>query len=606
MSLVGLLYKRYRQTPNEVVLSQLLPAVAGEVRQSKTWTAESFLKEVASVAKYLEQFELRDRPDGQVKIAIISNTRPEWLLADFAVMFNDGVSVSVYQTLTANEIAYILYDSGAEIVFAENQEQVDKLLSLMSEEIDIPAVEDRPASKFKLNLKKIIAFDSVTKHPDVIELAEILSQHEITDLPECPVIPEDRLASLVYTSGTTGMPKGVIQTHANHLANIRQAETTDIVANNPKFFLFLPLAHSFAKLMAYLGVLSQCQLGLPAIYEGQGSKFIPEKLNLDISGSNAHIIPLVPRVLEKVQAALQQKSTGSSLQAKLLGSTLRAAKNRECCVFSKIGFALLSPIRGKIKKQIFGDNFRFVVSGGAKLNSDVNLFFEQLGLCVLQGYGLTETCVATNINPVRKNKIGTVGPTLDKTIEMQIADDGEIIFRGPNVSQGYWQRPEATAKSWDSDGWFKTGDLGSIDNDGYLSITGRKKEIIVTSYGKKIAPLDIEAQLNKSPYVESVLIHGSGRKFCVALFVLNEVSVASYLKDKNIQFNKLTESEAVYQLIDGLVAKVNEDLADYEKIKKFTFASEPFTIENGLLTPTMKIKRNKVFEQYAAKLDSLY
>ncbi len=603
MNLVQKLIEQSEDSPEKLIISQLLPKTSAPERVYQTQTYKEFFNSVVTLANYLRDLGITKGD----KVAILSNTRPEWLIADFAIMFNGAASVSVYQTLTANEIAYLLYDSGSSVVIAENQEQLDKLLSLLDQELTIPEVEDRPAHQVRLSLKKIILLEVVPSNPITIELGDILSRpnsnythFKIND------INESDLASIVYTSGTTGLPKGVVQTHGNHLANINQVLNSGILAKSPALFLFLPLAHSFAKLMAYLGLLTDCSLKFPSI-DPKSSKFEPELLVQDIRDANANVFPIVPRILEKVEDKLKARANGKNLQSKLLALAIKSAADREHSFVAALLHTLLTPIRDKIKRGIFGNDLYFVVSGGAKLNAQTNLFFERLGISILQGYGLTETCVATNINRQSNNKIGTVGPVLDTSIEVKVAEDQEIIFRGPNVCQGYWKRPLATKESWKGAGWFHTGDLGSIDSEGFLSITGRKKEIIVTSYGKKTAPSPIEDKIKESKYIENAVLFGNDKPFIVALVVVNKNAVKAYCDEQGITLsNNYLAQKEIRDLIQNEINRVNKQLASYETIKSFALIDQDFSIENGYLTPTMKVKVSKVYQGYQDLIDRLY
>ncbi len=603
MNLVKKLIEQFENCPDRIVSQQLLPKVIATPRCFQTLTYREFFTSVVTLANYLHDLGLSKGDN----VAILSNTRPEWLIADFAIMFNGAASVSVYQTLTPNEIAYLLYDSSASVVIAENQEQLDKLLSLVDQEIAVPEVEDRPAHQARLSFKKFILLEAVTANPLVVHLSEILKTPNTNYAHfEIEKLTEADLASIVYTSGTTGLPKGVVQTHGNHLANISQVLNSGILVEHPSLFLFLPLAHSFAKLMAYLGLLTDCSLKFPSI-DPKNSKFDPELLVQDIKDANANVFPIVPRILEKVEDKLKARARGASFQAKLLALAIQVAKEKNNSFKYKILHNLLKPIRKKVKQGIFGDNFFFVVSGGAKLNAETNLFFERLGISILQGYGLTETCVATNINRIGKNKIGTVGPVLDSTIEVKVAEDQEIIFRGPNVCQGYWRRPAATTESWKGDGWFHTGDLGSLDSEGYLTITGRKKEIIVTSYGKKIAPNPIEYKIKESKFIDNAVLFGNDRPFIVALIVINKDTLMEYFQRQGVTLGSdYLSQKPIIDLIESEVIQVNNQLASYEAIKRFALIDQDFSIENGYLTPTMKVKVGKVYQGYQEQIDRLY
>lgn len=548
---------------------------------------------IRSTAYYLMKIGI-NRGD---KVAIISNSRPEWLEADLAILAAGGISVSVYQSLLAPDIAYILHDSGTSVVFAENEEQLQKLHEITSKEWTIPAVEDRPEKKVRLQFKAIITFEK-TEDPDAADYEEVAAFGSSGDLPK---LSRDDIASLVYTSGTTGPPKGVVQTHGNHLANLRQAFQAGMYQNDSSIMIVLPLAHSFAKLMGYICFLTPAVGIFAAVTDRRSSKVNPASVVKDISLSQATIFPLVPRMLEKMRDGIELRSAGKTPQAAILRAALKSGSSAFTFT-DRIKFACAAPIRNIIKKKLFGSKLRFVISGGAKLSTDVAAFFAGLGIPVLEGYGLTETCVATNVNREGRNKIGTVGPVLAKDIEMTLSEQGEILFRGPNIARGYHARAKATKESWDEEGWFHTGDLGSIDGDGYLTITGRKKELIVTAGGKKIPPEMIEAKLKAIKFVSQAVLVGEGKPYCGALITIDLALLQSGYKDGfNEEFWK-----SMYSQIWKEVEELNRSLASFETVKKIEILREDFTIENGLLTPTFKVKRSAVAKKYHSIIESFY
>lgn len=546
------------------------------------------------------------------RAAIISNTRPEWMEADIAVMAAGGVSVSVYHSLTAQEVGYILFDSEAKFVFVENDEQLAKILELLERGCEIPAAEDRPARRAEFKLNKIIAFEKVASHPLVVDLDEVRRARAPFSTAALKSLSRDELAAIVYSSGTSGPPKGVLQTHGNHLSNVRQVLESGLVGQRMAIMLFLPLAHSFAKLMGYIGFLAEPTICFPAICSRSSSRQEMDSVTRDIRESKADIVPVVPRILEKMRAALIARARGGDMGARLLGLTIRnaaqvLAMGGKPGVWTGIIHGGLAGIRAKIKASLFGDNFKYAISGGAKLDPAVNSFFESLDIVVLEGYGLTETCVATNVNRVGQKKIGTVGKVLSPDIEIRIQDDGEISFRGPNVSIGYLNRPAANKEAWDADGWFHTGDLGSLDAEGYLSIIGRKKEIIVTSYGKKITPESVEVALKSSPYISQAVLFGDDKPYCAALLTLNREAVRGWAEAAGLALgDELNLDPKVNELIEREVAGVNSNLASFESVRKFFIAPEELSIENGLLTPTLKIKRQAVLAAFREQISALF
>ncbi len=576
---------------------------------------EEVVNRIYRIATHLSRYIKRGD-----KVAIISNSRPEWLEADLATLILGGVVVSVYQSLTPNEIAYILFDSASSVVFVENGEQAAKVKRVIQESFSIPAVEERPAQVAKIILKQIISFEDVDDN-DVINFSGIIETKELAtnSLEKLKGLLEQTsrkdLATIVYTSGTTGAPKGVMQTHGNHLANIRQAFDAGMYRGDSRIFIMLPLAHSFAKLMAYIGFLTPALLQFPRITDRKSSKSDPNQIMRDMRLVEPTLVPVVPRLLEKIQSGIVTRSNGSSIAAKILKTTIKTAQRvfnanqqgKSSNLFDRIVFAATAGIRRKMKIAIFGERFGYAVSGGAKLSTETAKFFAALEVPVVEGYGLTETCVATNVNRLERNKIGTVGPVLSEDIEVKLKEDGEICFRGPNISIGYINRPQATSEAWDSDGWFMTGDLGSLDSEGSLSIVGRKKEIIVTSGGKKIVPELIEQRVKSKGLLSQVVLIGEGHNYCVALFTLDQEQIRAWLSNEGINSNlPIHEIPQVLEEIGKRLDEVNKELASFETIKRFKVLEGDFTIDNGLLTPTLKVKRKRVEERYAAEIEKLY
>jgi len=545
------------------------------------------------------------------RIGILSNSRVEWLIADLAILSIGGVSVSLYQSLLPNEIAFILDDSETEVLFAENQEQLSKLEQIDREEWEIPAIENREAKKVRTRIKGVITFEDIDESTLPVQTFTSIINKPRPSFTLENKITRDSLASLVYTSGTTGPAKGVMQTHGNHLSNVRQVFDSGLMIPEASIFLFLPLAHSFARLMGYLASLTNLSVSFPEVADTKTSKLKPAIILRDMSESGSGIFPIVPRFLEKIKDQLHIQSEKKNLSGKLLKMTIETAKDKYTGSSSMISYFLyylLSPMRKVITKKLFGPNFEYCVSGGAKLSVPVHEFFHQLGINVYEGYGLTETVVATNACRPGANKIGSVGKVLSSDIEIELGEDGEIKYRGPNISPGYLNRPEATVSSWNKDGWFLTGDLGKIDEDGFLYVTGRKKEIIVTSGGKNISPLPIEEKLMNSPLISQSVLIGDGRKFCSAIITINKEAVINHLGSKSSEANLSDPSNCkiIEDVIWTHISEVNKSLASYEGIKKAYITSDEFSVENGLLTPSMKIKRKEVEKRYENKIESFY
>jgi long-chain acyl-CoA synthetase len=564
---------------------------------------KDFLDKVSSLGSYLKEQGVNKGS----KIAILSNTRAEWLIADLAILSLGAVSVSIYQSLIPSEIAFILDDSKCSFIFIENQEQLKKIEEITQKKWEIPAIEDRAKKEVEIKLNGIISFEKVSSNTlEVKNITDLNNNYPPKNDHIDKTTLRNDLASIVYTSGTTGAPKGVMQTHGNHLSNVRQVLESGLMLNEGSIFLFLPLAHSFARLMGYISLFSELALKFPQITDTQSSKVNTLTLSNNIRESNAEIIPVVPRLLEKIKSQIENQSTKSGLSNKLLKKTLEiATKNYEkSSVLNKINYYLTSPIRNKIIKKIFGNNFRYCVSGGAKLPISVHAFFDSLGILILQGYGLTETCVATNVCRPNKNKVGSVGPVLSPDIEIKINSDEEILIRGPNIAIGYLNRPLATKEAWNEENWFLTGDQGHLDEENFLFITGRKKELIVTSGGKKIPPGIIEEKILQYSIFSQVIVIGNDRKYCTAITYLNEEAICQELDIPKSSY-KLEKSK-VTDLVNAYLDKININLASYESIKKVIISDFEFTQENGLLTPSLKIKRNEVEKRFKDEIEKIY
>jgi long-chain acyl-CoA synthetase len=592
-------------------------ASASSAEATRVWHTETYSSVTPKIARLAHHLKSLGVGVGTT-VAIMSQTRPEWMLVDIAIQTLGGITVSIYQSLPAHEAGYLLFDSKAQILFVENEEQAQKIAHLSKHPCPIPEHEGCAACEVQLTISHVISFERV----EALAAVMVSSITNDTSLPTQPpsvpsALSRSSVASYVYTSGTTGPPKGVVQTHGNHLTNVEQVSHAGVFLLNGSLFLYLPLAHSFARLAYYVGFLTSAHLVLPAIIDHNTSKVDLSSVARDIREGGASVLPSVPRLFEKMASAIQSRAHGKSLQQKILAFCLRNAqstyerrmKGQPLSLLEQIAYNGLAPIRAKVKAQLFGATFCHGISGGAKLDPGVNAFFDSLGILICEGYGLTETCVATHVNLPNHRKIGSVGPALEG-VEVKISSqDGEILMRGPNITQGYLNRPKATAESWDQEGWFHTGDVGRLDDEGFLYITDRKKELVVTAGGKKVAPQSIEGLFKRHPFISQALYYGDGKPHCVMLFTLNELELRSMLTHEGFEITpnaELSTLPAVVSLVDKAVHDANAKLASYETIKKFAILSEDFTIDNGLLTPTMKMKRKAIVERYKDTLDSLY
>lgn len=615
-SSIGEAFWRRVATEPDTVLYRY--ALASSANATRIWREETYRSAGEKIAKLAHYLAARGVGLG-TSVAVMSNTRAEWMLADMAVQSLGGIAVSVYQSLTAAEAGFIIADSGAQVVFIENEEQARKIDWLINNPCPIPEREGIPASYAQLSFSCVIAFEHVQA------LSGIHIVREIVEDPNLPITPpplpaelsRTSTASYVYTSGTTGPPKGVIQTHGNHLANVEQAAISGVFSGDGSLFLYLPLAHSFARLIYYVGYLTSTSLVLPAVIDHHSSKLDLSSIARDIREGSATMVPSVPRLFEKMASAIKTRAEGRSLSSKILRLCLKNASHVQRCtehgeqpgMLQQIVHQGLSGIRSKVAHQLFGPNFKHAISGGARLDPDVNRFFDSLGVLICEGYGLTETCVATHVNLPHRRKIGSVGPAF-VGIDVDIApEDGEIWLRGPNVTRGYLNRPQATRESWTTDGWFKTGDVGRVDQEGFLYITDRKKELVITAGGKKIPPTELEGVFKRFSFISHAFLFGDGKPYCIMLFTLNELELRAQLQSEGIVLSadqKLSTAPAVTRKISNAVATVNSNLASYETIKNHAILEEDFSIENGLLTPTLKMKRKVIVQRYQDLIESLY
>jgi long-chain acyl-CoA synthetase len=614
-SIAQAFWRRVAAEPDTVLYRY---ALASSAQATRIWKEETYRTAAEKVARLAHYLAAKGVGAG-VPVAIISNTRLEWMLADMAVQTLGGIAVSVYHSLTPAEAGFIISDSGVKIVCIENEEQARKIDWLLKNPCQIPEREDMPASREQLSFSAIISFENVQALSNIDIVRDIVEDPSLPSTP--PPIPTTisraSIASYVYTSGTTGPPKGVIQTHGNHLANVEQAAMSGVFSGDGSLFLYLPLAHSFARLVYYVGYLTSTSLVLPAVIDHHSSKLDLASVARDIREGNATMVPSVPRLFEKMASVIKARSEGPALSNKILKLCLKNAKHVQQCsergapvgVLQQILHQGFAGIRKKISAQLFGTNFQHAISGGARLDPEVNRFFESLGILVCEGYGLTETCVATHVNLPHRRKIGSVGPAFSG-VEVRIAaDDGEIWLRGPNVTSGYLHRPKATSESWAADGWFKTGDVGRVDDEGFLYITDRKKELVITAGGKKIPPTELEGVFKRFSFISHAFLYGDGKPYCIMLLTLNEAELRAQLKAEGISVaadEKLSLSPAVMRRVSNAVASVNSNLASYETIKNFAIIDEDFSIENGLLTPTLKMKRKIISARYAELIESLY
>ena len=531
------------------------------------------------------------------RVAILSENRPEWAMADFAILCGAAVTVPIYPTLLAWQIEYILNDSGAVAVICSNQEQLQKILDIRSHcpHIHHLVVCDSPAPAGVFTFADVVA--SGRRDRDDARFDELRNRAR----------PDD-LATLVYTSGTTGNPKGAMLTHGNIASNVIAATRVMPLVHGWTAMSILPLSHILERTADYAYMYS----GLTIAY-AEGITKVGENLQ----EVRPEVFAAVPRLFEKMRERIMNNVAASSgTKQKIFRWALGIAEKRlDYRVTGKPmppGLKIQSAIADKLvfRKILerLGGNVKFVLSGGAPLSAELAAFFIGAGLEILEGYGLTETSPVIALNTPTRRRIGTVGPIIPG-VEVKIASDGEIVARGPNIMKGYWNNPEATAQSIDPDGWFHTGDIGEVDADGFLKITDRKKDIIINAYGKNIAPQPLEALLKSSPYIGTPVLIGDRRKYLAALIVPNFDKLERDVAAMGIRVNSredLVENEQVKQLFQREIDRFNTNLDRQEKIRRFALLPRDFTIDADEITPSLKVKRKVIDKKYKDIIDELY
>lgn len=535
--------------------------------------------------------------------AIMSNNSPRWAMADYGILCSGSVTVSVYPTLIPSQVEYILQDSGSRLIFVENDEQFQKTAGLFDNCPDLEYIVVMNDS-YKGDEEHIYNF------LDFLELGSKKAMESDTSFSDLvKTANPDDLLTLIYTSGTTGTPKGVMLTHNNLVSNVNAVLEGIQFEEGDTFLSFLPLSHVFERMGGHFTSFSTgCSVSYAESIETVAD---------NMGEVNPSLMLSVPRLYEKMYTkilegvktapAIRQKifwwaiGTGQQVSMlKLAGESIPLTLGFKYKIASKLVFS-------KVHDRL-GGKLRFFISGGAPLSQEIAEFFSAADITILEGYGLTETSPVLAANVPDAVRFGTVGKPVFN-VEIKIADDGEILAKGPNIMKGYYNDTESTAEVLADDGWFSTGDIGEIDGDGYLKITDRKKNILITSQGKNVAPAPMENALATSAYVDQVVILGDKRKFISALIVPNFETVKNYLASlgKSVSANQaIIEHPDVLKLIESEVEKSMDGFSKYEKVKKITLIAEPFTIEKGELTPKMSIVRKTVCKNYMEVIDSMY
>lgn len=534
------------------------------------------------------------------RVAILSESRPEWTLTDAGCMFAGAIDVPIYPTLTPLQVRYILKDSGARVLVIQNEEKFLQVREILSE---CPSIEqlvfiEKPANQ-------------IPKSISLAELESLGRAHEekqrnlINDLAH--QITPDELATIIYTSGTTGEPKGVMLTHSNLVSNLIDSSGHLSFTKEDCALSVLPLSHVLERVAMYMYLYH----GM-AVYFGESLEMIGPNLR----EVRPTIFVGVPRIFEKIFARVKEKTAEKGrFNVAVLKWAVAVGKQYAKLLVAHQKIPALLGFKHKLAdklvfskmRQALGGRIRLLISGGAALPEELGYIYIGAGLPIVQGYGLTETSPVITAGVVEDNRVGTVGKPI-RNVEVRIAADGEVETRGPNVMRGYFNKPLETQAVLTEDGWFKTGDIGTIDEDGFLRITDRKKELFKTSGGKYIAPQPIEQLIKGSRFVNQVVLIGNGRKFPAAMVVPDWESVESYAQLKGINGNhtELCRNPRVVDLFERQIAGLTPDLANYERVKKVVLIPDELTIAGGELTPTMKVKRRVVDEKYREVIDALY
>jgi len=529
------------------------------------------------------------------RIALISENRWEWAVTDFATLAIGAVNVPIYPTLTGEQIAVLIEDAGCKTAVVSTRQQFEKL----------------NAVRKLTGLERIVMMDPIAAPDGAISLSELLagadargSQHDpVFDALVRAVEPKD-LATLIYTSGTTGEPKGVMLTHGNIAENQNVAAAEFSFDRTDACISFLPLSHITARALDY--VMYTC--GAQVAYCSQFDKLVDAMKQV-----RPTVFVGVPRVYEKIRQAVEQRSAASAVKKRMLAWALSVGAANGDTVYrgqkpSSLTWAIAQKlVYGKVR-EAFGGRVRVFVSGGAPLGIDTAKWFASAGIAVWEGYGLTETSPVIALNNPQTQRMGSVGQPIPN-VELKFAEDGELLVRGASVFVGYWHKPEATAECMDAEGYFRTGDIGHLDADGFLYITDRKKELLKTSGGKLVAPQPIENKLKGSYLVAQAALVGDKHKFISALISPNFQSLEAWAAQHGVDApsrEKLVADERVIALYGEIVRQTNAGLANFETIKRFKVVADEWSQETGELTPSMKLKRRVLTTKYVAVVDALY
>ncbi|MCQ4204248.1 AMP-dependent synthetase/ligase [Streptomyces sp. NPDC060311] len=606
-SVAGLFLERVAATPDAEAYRYPVPPASGEGPddwKSLTWGQAA--ERVYAIAAGL--IELGVLPEQRVALA--SSTRLEWILADLGIMCAGAATTTVYPQTNADESAYILSDSESRVLIAEDAAQLAKAKEKKAELPDLTHVVVVDATGADTSEEWVLTLDELERRGAArLETDPQLIKERVGALTK------DQLATLIYTSGTTGRPKGVRLPHDNWSYMAKAIAATGLVTKDDIQYLWLPLAHVFGKVLTS----GQIEAGHVTAVDGRVDKIIE---NLPVVQPT--YMAAVPRIFEKVYNGVAAKArAGGGAKYKIFQWAAAVAREyakvtqdnfkRTGTASAPAGLRTKHAVADKLVyakiREAFGGRLRACVSGSAALAPEIGYFFAGAGIHILEGYGLTESSAASFVNPGEAYRTGTVGKPLPGT-EVRIADDGEILLRGPGIMEGYHKLPEKTAEVLESDGWFHTGDIGELSPDGYLRITDRKKDLIKTSGGKYIAPAEVEGQFKAvCPYVSNILVHGADRNFCTALIALDEIAITEWAKENGLEgkpYAEIVAAPATVGMVDGYVKQLNEGLQRWQTIKKFRLLPRDLDVEHGEITPSLKLKRPVVEREYKNLIEEMY
>lgn len=592
----------YTPTNRSRTLADLLPNSAARhgsdgaflfKNEAGSWEETSYEKVAAEVQALTLGLKALGVQRGD-KVAIIGNTRPEWTLFDFAAMSTGATVVPIYQSNSPSECQYVLEHSESRVVIAENEDQLAKIREVRD---SLPALEN--------------VVIMIGEADDAISMNELRAKGDSGSAEDYKAsyeaVEPDDLCKIVYTSGTTGPPKGCMISHGNYRAMLDMADSASIVEEGETSYLFLPLAHVFALLIQY-GMIDIG--GRIAFWERDQLKIVP-----NLAEVKPESFPSVPRIFEKVHDTAVATAEGEGgLKAAIFRWAFRVGKRyrKAEAQGKKPGFLLTKQFNFADKavfskiREIFGGNLRVAISGAAPIDPEILRFYEAAGVPLFEAWGMTETSTGGTTNMPGENRIGTVGKPVDG-VELKIAEDGELLIKGDNVFQGYYKNPKATAETI-TDGWLHTGDIASIDEDGYVSIIGRKKEIIITAGGKNITPVNIEQEVKRHPLVSQCVVIGDRRPYLIALITLDQEALTRFAAEQGMldEPGAMVGSPLVRETLEQHIEEVNRNFARVEQIKRFHILPHDLSQEGGELTPTLKIKRPVVATKYEKEIEDLY